>query len=91
MGQPTEQQMQQALSTAVSMREEGHDPNFIAKALLNTQYRLEHLEQVFKLTEHYLKAGLDEQIHARLVSAIEHYHQLEDRTAAVDHLKFGLD
>ena len=91
MGKPTEQQLQQAIATAISMREEGHDPHNVAKALLNNQYRLDHLEQVFKLTEHYLKAGQDEQIHARLVRAIEHYHQLEDRASSVDHLKFGLD
>ncbi|MEH6471063.1 MAG: hypothetical protein V7752_07425 [Halopseudomonas sp.] len=91
MGKPTEVQLQQALATAKEMRERGHDPHFVAKALLNSQYRLERLEEVIKLADHYLKAGQDEQNHARLVRAIEHYHQLEERTEAVDHLRFGLD
>ncbi len=91
MGKPTQQQLEQALDAAILMREEGRDPYHVAKALLNSQYRLEHLEQVFKLTEHYLKSGQDEQNHARLIKAIEHYHQLEDRASPDDHLKFGLD
>ena len=91
MGKPTDVQLKQALSTAIDMRERQQDPHFIAKTLLNSQYRLEQMAQVLKMTEHYLKSGQDEQLHARLVKAIDHYHQLEDRTAAVDHLKFGLD
>lgn len=91
MGKPTQQQLERALNAATDMREADGDPHFIAKSLLNCHYRLEHLEKVFKLTEHYLKAGQDEQNHAKLLTAIAHYHQLEDRTAAVDQRKFGLD
>ena len=91
MGKPTQQQLELALGVAADMREADKDPHFVAKSLLNCHYRLMHLEKVVKLAEHYLKAGQDEQNHARLVSAIAHYHQLEDRTEAVDHQKFGLD
>ncbi|WP_421864291.1 hypothetical protein [Motiliproteus sp.] len=91
MGKPTEQQLETALAVAVDMREREHDPHFVAKSLLNCHYRLEHLEQLLKLTEQYLHAGQNEQQHAHLLVAIEKYHQLDDHTAAVDRLKFGLD
>lgn len=90
MGKPTEAQLQDALDTAISMRENGHDPHFVAKALLNTNYRLEHLEQVFLLVRDYLR-GQDELVHAHLVKAIEHYLELEQRTDPDDHQRFGLD
>ena len=91
MGTPSKEQLDQALATAISMRENGHDPHFVAKSLLNCHYRLEHLEAVFKLVQDYLRAGQDEQIHARLVKSIDHYRELEQHTAAEDHLRFGLD
>ncbi|MEH6648520.1 MAG: hypothetical protein V7707_00685 [Motiliproteus sp.] len=91
MGKPTHEQLELALSVAARMREADKDPHFVAKSLLNCHYRLEHLEKIVKQAEHYLTAGQDEQNHARLVSAIAHYHQLEDRTAAVDHQRFGLE
>ncbi|WP_114694663.1 hypothetical protein [Motiliproteus coralliicola] len=91
MGKPTKQQLETALAVAIGMREREHDPHSVAKSLLNCHYRLQHLEEVLKLTEQFLHAGQDEQLHSHLLVAIEKYHQLDDHTAAVDRLKFGLD
>lgn len=70
MGKPTEQELQEALHHAALMRETGADEHYIAKAILNLNYRNKKLEKVLEHAERYLR-GEDPQEHSRLVHAIE--------------------
>lgn len=82
MGKPTEDELKSALSEAAHMREQGEDPHFVAKSLLNLNYRLAHLEQVLHAADRYLHSGLAEHNHAELVRAIEAYKQADERGTA---------
>ena len=57
MGRPTEEELAAALQEAARMREQGQDPNFVGKTLLNHNYRLTYLLQLYHQLEHYFHAG----------------------------------
>ena len=42
MSKPTDEELMLALREAASMRDDARDPRFIAKALLNMNYRLNY-------------------------------------------------
>lgn len=80
MSKPTEEELKQALAEAARMREQGEDPHHVAKALLNLHFRFRFLEDVLVAAEHYLR-GQDVHEHARLVRAIERYHEKDSLTS----------
>lgn len=83
MGKPTKEELQQALEQAAQMREHDDDPYFIAKSLLNLQYRLGFLEKVMRAAELYLRGeGANE--HTVLLRAIEKAKQEDAHTAGRD-------
>ena len=71
MSRPTEEQLAIALAEAGRMREQGEDPEFIAKSLLNLNYRIGLLQQVLDKAKHYLHSGHASREHTLLVKAIE--------------------
>jgi len=71
MTKPTHDELATALAAAGSMKEHDKDPDFIAKALLNSHYREQYLEKVFHLAERYIKFGQGETEHRELIRAIE--------------------
>lgn len=77
MGLPTPQELQHALETAAKMREQGEDPDYLAKSLLNLNYRYGLMEQVLKHAKLYLFSGESPQEHALLVKAIEKLEQAQ--------------
>lgn len=77
MGKPTEQQLKQALTRAVEMREHGEDPDFLAKSLLNLNYRFSVWQKVIDATKRYLHSGHGSTEHARLVSAMREAERVE--------------
>jgi hypothetical protein len=89
MGKPTEEQLNQALQKAAEMREHGEDPDFIAKSLLNLNYRFGVWQKVVEATKRYLHSGQASTEHARLVSALreaerqeaeyEHEHERKEK------------
>ena len=81
MSKPTEEELKRALLAAAHMREQGQDPDFIAKALLNLHYRFGFLEEVVSAAEHYLHSGQGEREHSLLVGAIRKYHDAESLTS----------
>jgi hypothetical protein len=89
MGKPTEDELRMALEEAARMRESGADPHFVAKALLNLNYRTKSLEQVLNATERYLRSGQAVSDHQHMVEAIRNYHRLDDRAAGHDAERFG--
>jgi hypothetical protein len=90
MGKPTEEELKKALAEASRMREQGDDPNFVAKTLLNTYYRCKYLEKVLHATEHFLHSGQAVTEHTQLIKAIEEYRAIEMRTSGEDDEYFSL-
>jgi 3-hydroxyisobutyrate dehydrogenase-like beta-hydroxyacid dehydrogenase len=84
MGKPTPQELEEALAEAVRMREHGEDPHHVAKALLNLNYRMKHLEQVAECADRYVHFGLAEHDHAALLRAIEAYKRVDAITEGTE-------
>lgn len=89
MGTPTKEELNQALKSAIDMREQGNDPNFIAKSLLNHHYRLKKTEDVIHLVKLYLRTGGATTEHARMIKALDAYDKIDNEAA--DYSNFGLD
>ena len=77
MTKPSKDELTIALDEASKMKEQGADPKFVAKALLNSHYRELYLEKVFHLAERYLRFGQEEHEHQELLKAIEHARREE--------------
>lgn len=90
MSKPTPQELDTALELAKRMREQGKDPNFLAKSLLSHHYRLGYLEEVLQAVEHYLHSGMAEAEHRRLLKVVEKVRQAEERTAKQNSNELGL-
>lgn len=90
MGKPTEIELEAALAQASQMREQGNDPHFMAKSLLNMNYRISLLEKVRYYAELYLKTGNGTHEHTMLVKAINNYTRSDNRTAGQGETSFGL-
>ena len=88
MGKPTKEQLHQALETAAQMREQGIDPHYVAKALLNMNYRMKYMEKVLHAAELYLRGGLNVHEHTALQKAIDEARSEETRTAGKDSENF---
>ena len=73
MGKPTDEELKEALEEAGKMRETGEDPHHIAKALLNCHFRLSHADRVYHAVEEYIRSGMDQTTHARLIKALDKY------------------
>ena len=84
MGKPTDEELTQALEEVSRMREQGDDPHFVAKSLLNIYDRVHLLEKVLQATERYLHSGQAVHEHTLLVKAINEYHSKEKRSAGED-------
>lgn len=91
MSKPTGEELSRALTKAREMRDRRDDPDYLAKALLNHNYRLTYLEQVLKAADRYLNHGMDEHQHMELLRLIEKARQAEYRTAGEAHEDFGLE
>ena len=78
MGKPSEQELAQALKEAQRMREQGEDPDCVAKALLSLHYQSGFLIHVLRVAENYLHSGMAEREHAALVRAIEKFRAVDD-------------
>lgn len=83
MGRPTTQELSQALAEAARMREQGEDPHHIAKSLLNHDYRLRLMEQLYDQVEHYLRSGQSSTEHSKLTLLMEKIRS-EERHPGLD-------
>ncbi|MDH5370164.1 MAG: hypothetical protein OEW99_09065 [Gammaproteobacteria bacterium] len=90
MSKPSHDELQQALEAAKMMREQGQDPDFLAKSLLNCHYQSTYLEQVLHAAEHYLNTGLGEREHTRLIQAINKAREADELSAKQHHRDLGL-
>lgn len=90
MGRPTPEQTEEALAEAARMREHGEDPHFVAKALLNLNFRYGYLERVLAAARRFLHSGMASHEHAVLLHAIDKALEAEARSAGADREDFGL-
>ena len=84
MSKPTDEEMRVALDAAAYMVEHNKDPKFLAKALLNLNYRVHYFEEVFKAAEKYINFGQEEFDHQNLIKAMDHARQEERRITNQD-------
>ncbi len=77
MGKPSEQELAEALTEAARMREQGEDPHFLAKSLLNLNYRLRYLQRVLQAADTFLHYGQEAKLHTELLRAIDEAKQVE--------------
>lgn len=91
MSKPSAEELKTALRRAMIMKERGQDPDFLAKSLLNTQYRLPYLLDVLFAADLYLNHGMGDRDHTKLLSLIEKAKRKEEKIAKIEHYDFGLD
>jgi hypothetical protein len=90
MGKPTAEELQEALTEAIKMRESGDDPHHIAKALLNMNYRMGAMHKLLQAADQYLHFGQEEREHAVLLKAITAAKLAEDHDPTREEEEFGL-
>ena len=90
MSRPSASELATALQEAERMREQQEDPHFIAKALLNSQYRIGFLERVREAVRHYLHSGLAPHEHSVLERAMDDAERA-DRAIGESSPGFGLE
>ena len=90
MGVPSKEELETALNEAARMREQGEDPHYLAKVLLNHNYRIEMLEKVVYAAELYLHSGHGGHEHSQLMNAIKAAKQTDSDTSDGKSLDFGL-
>jgi hypothetical protein len=87
---PSEEELAIALAEAARMREQGEDPKFVAKALLNANYQVEQLSHVLAAVELYFNSGMAVAEHQKLRKAMTSAKQAINRTGGIEHETFGL-
>lgn len=90
MGVPSKEELEQALGEAARLREQGEDPHYLAKALLNQHHQLEKLKKVLHAAEVYLHSGHGGREHGLLLRAIETAKQASTDSDQHDVLDYGL-
>jgi hypothetical protein len=84
MSKPSEAELKQALARAGEMREQGDDPDFIAKSLLSLNYRFDAWQKVVDAVKHYIHSGQSASEHAKLVRALREAEAVEHRNEDSD-------
>jgi hypothetical protein len=87
---PSKEELAIALAEAGRMREQGDDPKFVARALLNANYQVEQLTHVLAAVELYFHSGMAVTEHQKLKKAVATAKQAIDRSAGLEHESFGL-
>ncbi len=90
MSKPSEEERAIAIKSAKLMREKDNDPFYLGKTLLHYHYHLRFLEEVKNCAEAYLRSGLADAEHRRLVQAIERLQREESRSASRERPALGL-
>ncbi len=91
MSKPTDAELATAIRAAIEMKEHDDDPHFIARSLLNLQFRMRFYEELLKLADLYLNHGQSESDHMQLLRHINKLKEIELRSAKMDIEDFGLD
>jgi len=91
MSKPTDIELKTALIAAATMKEHNKDPFFLAKSLLNHNFRLKHYEELLKIADHYINHGQADQQRMELLKCIEKCNDIEARNSKIDSENFGLE
>lgn len=91
MSKPTNLELKTALVAAATMKEHDKDPFYIAKSLLNHNYRLKYYEELLVAADRYMNHGQAEHEHTKLLKCIEKAKEAESKTANEDIKDFGLE
>ena len=87
MSKPTEIELKTALVAAATMKEHDKDPFFVAKTLLNHNFRLKHYVELLKVADRFMNHGQADQVRMELMRCIEKVKSIEEQN---DHTDFGL-
>ena len=90
MSKPTDAELKLALHEAIRMKEQNDDPNYVAKALLNHNYRIKYLQDVLQIADRFMNHGMAEHERMQLLRTIEKAKDAES-SANDDHEDFGLE
>jgi len=90
MSKPTEEELETALKMAAQMRDKKIDPFFVAKSLLNHNYRIKYLEEILTSADRYINHGMSEQEKTHLIRKIEKAKDAESFTSGQERNSFGL-
>jgi len=91
MSKPTDAELKTAVAAATDMKETDNDLAFIAKTLLNHNYRLRYYEDLLKFADLYINHGQAEHDHMELVRCIDKIKEIESFTAHESSDDFGLE
>ncbi len=91
MSKPTDIELKTAIQKAIEMKEHDQDPDFIAKSLLNLQFRMRFYEELAQIADRYMNLGQAENERMLLLRTIEKVKEIELRTAKLDIEDFGLE
>ena len=91
MSKPSEIELKTALIAAQTMKEHDKDPFFLAKSLLNHNYRLKFYEDLLKAADLYMNHGQSEHDHMVLLRCIEKVKEAEIRVSNDEVTDFGLE
>jgi|GEM_PF-1567948 len=91
MPKPTDEELEKAIKTAITMRENSDDPDMLAKCLLSHNYRIKHLEEVLTSADRYFNMGMAERERTHLIRAIEKAKNAESYTSQTEQERFGLE
>lgn len=86
---PTEQELEAAFAAAETMREAG-DPDHVHKVLAYLQYRTEILENLAEHAMRYVKFGLDEREHSKLIKAVDRLREFNLKQSGEEPEEMGL-
>ncbi len=90
MSAPTSEELETALKAAGQMREHGVDSFFLAKSLLSCHYQESYLLEVLNCAKLYLRNGMSEMDHSRLLKAIEKADKVKMYNAKKEEPALGL-
>ena len=84
MAKPPASDIHQAVETARELSIDESAVGMLARCFLYFHERNLHLEEVYELVENYLRSGMAEQEHARLVTALDQAREAEHRQGHKD-------
>lgn len=79
MARPSAEEMHTALTVAREMRARNEDPYGLARCFDYLHERNVHLEKVFEQVEHFLRSGMAEREHTRLMLVLDKAREAEHR------------
>ena len=91
MSKPTDAELKTAMAAAADMKDTDNDLAFIAKTLLNHNYRLRYYEDLLKFADLYINHGQAEHDHMELLRCIDKIKEIESFTAHESSDSFGLE